>query len=282
MCFFLCFLLFGELCYPTNCRKWRKRLKWEKWWILRKNIDISPCFIMFPMLGGKNAFFREITTKLRETNTQKKQETTTKMRATKITANKKHVWKNNGKHKINDNENDKKKNLTDKNWQDNNLKHTQCMAAQSSSKSSQSFLFNWAAYALVAHEQQVLLGSHVPQHVVKGQGLLPWLAMAAEFHGGKGWSNGKGKVGYPWKIDPDLGHLKPCTYIVYHVNRMVKCSTGRWVYISKSHAIVSQPFSAIPSHQLLEWRQTPQNKTIHRSRGLSKNFVSSLARGEFS
>lgn len=92
------------------------------------------------------------------------------------------------------------------------------------------------------------------------------VAMAAEFHGGKGWSNGKGKVGYPWKIDPDLGHLKPCTYIVYHVNRMVRCSTGRWVYISKGHAIASQPFSAIPSHQLLGWRQTPQNETIHSSK----------------
>jgi hypothetical protein len=51
-CVSLFFVIWGAM-LPYKLSKMKE--KWEIWWIiLRKNIDISPCFIMFPTLGGRN------------------------------------------------------------------------------------------------------------------------------------------------------------------------------------------------------------------------------------
>ena len=113
---FLFFLLFGELCYPTNCRKWRKSEKFDESSWGRTSIfhHVSSCFLRW---GGetwkKGVFFWEITTKLSETHTKKKQEDDNK----NMTSEKK--WQTKWQRK-----------WQKKNWQDNNLKHTQRMAAR--------------------------------------------------------------------------------------------------------------------------------------------------------
>lgn len=122
-CVSLFFVIWGAM-LPYKLSKMKE--KWEIWWIiLRKNIDISPCFIMFPTLGGRNMkkrrFFLRNNYQIERNTYQKKQEDDNKNMTSE---------KNNGKQ--NDNENDKKK--TDKIiiWS------TPSIWLQESSKSTQS------------------------------------------------------------------------------------------------------------------------------------------------